>query len=56
MHAGREIHVFVDNRRIKEKDIDPLAQNICRKLESDVQFPGQIKVTVVRRIEISEVA
>jgi ribonuclease Y len=56
MHAGREVHVFVDNRRIKEKDIDPLAQNICRKLESDVQFPGQIKVTVVRRIEISEVA
>lgn len=56
MHAGREVHVFVDNRKIKEKDIDPLAQNICRKLESDVQFPGQIKVTVVRRIEISEVA
>ncbi|NBO37814.1 DUF3552 domain-containing protein [bacterium] len=56
MHAGREVHVFVDNRRIKEKDIDPLAQNICRKLETDVQFPGQIKVTVVRRIEISEVA
>lgn len=56
MHAGREVHVFVDNRRIKEKDIDPLASNICRKLESDVQFPGQIKVTVVRRIEISEVA
>ena len=56
MHAGREVHVFVDNRRIKEKDIDPLASHICRKLESDVQFPGQIKVTVVRRIEISEVA
>jgi ribonuclease Y len=56
MHAGREVHVFVDNRKIKDKDIDPLAQNICRKLESDVQFPGQIKVTVVRRIEISEVA
>lgn len=56
MHAGREVHVFVDSRRIKEKDIDPLANNICRKLESDVQFPGQIKVTVVRRIEISEVA
>lgn len=56
MHAGREVHVFVDNRRCKDKDIEPLAQNICRKLESDVQFPGQIKVTVVRRIEISEVA
>lgn len=56
MHAGREVHVFVDNRKVKERDIDPLANHICRKLESDVQFPGQIKVTVVRRIEISEVA
>jgi ribonuclease Y len=56
MHAGREVHVFVDNRRVKERDIDPLAQSIARKLESDVQFPGQIKVTVVRRLEVSEVA
>jgi ribonuclease Y len=56
MHAGREIHVFVDNRKVKERDIDPLAQNIARKLESDVQFPGQIRVTVVRRLEVTEVA
>jgi ribonuclease Y len=56
MHAGREVHVFVDNRRVKERDIDPLALDIARKLESDVQFPGQIKVTVVRRLEVSAVA
>lgn len=56
MHAGREVHVFVDNRRVKERDIDPLAQSIARKLESDVQFPGQIRVTVVRRLEVTEVA
>lgn len=56
MHAGREVHVFVDNRKVKERDIDPLAADIARKLESDVQFPGQIRVTVVRRLEISAVA
>jgi ribonuclease Y len=56
MSAGREVHVFVDNRRIKERDTQPLASKIARKLESDVQFPGQIKVTIVRRIEVSEVA
>ena len=56
MHAGREVHVFVDNRRIKERDVQTLAADICRKLESDVQFPGQIRVTVVRRLEVSEVA
>lgn len=56
MHAGREVHVFVDNRKVKERDIDPLAADIARRLESDVQFPGQIKVTVVRRLEVSAVA
>lgn len=56
MHAGREVHVFVDNRRVKKDSMDTLAQEICRKLESDVQFPGQIRVTIVRRVEVSEVA
>jgi ribonuclease Y len=56
MNAGREVHVFVDSRRVKEKDADPLALEIVRKLESDVEFPGQIRVTVVRRTEVTEVA
>jgi ribonuclease Y len=56
MHAGREIHVFVDNRRVKQDGMEKLAQEICHKLQSDVQFPGQIRVTVVRRLEVSEVA
>ena len=56
MHAGREVHVFVDHRKITEKQTDPLATEIARKLESDVQFPGQIKVIVVRRTEVSAVA
>lgn len=56
MSAGREIHIFVDNHKIKERDTEPLAMDIARKLESDVQFPGQIKVTIIRRTEVSEVA
>jgi ribonuclease Y len=56
MHAGREIHVFVDNRRVRQDNMEVLAQDICKKLVSDVQFPGQIRVTIVRRVEVSEVA
>ncbi len=56
MNAGREVHVFVDSRKVKEKDTDPLALAIVKKLESDVEFPGQIRVTVVRRTEVTEVA
>ena len=56
MHAGREVHVFVDNRQVRMDKMDWLALEICKKLQSDVQFPGQIKVTLVRRTEVSEVA
>jgi ribonucrease Y len=56
MHAGREVHVFVDNRRVKKEKMDSLAEDICKKLQDDVQFPGQIRVTLVRRLEVSEVA
>lgn len=56
MHAGREVHVFVDNNRVKQNDISDLAEGIAKKLEKEVEFPGQIRVTVIRRTEITEVA
>lgn len=56
MHAGREVHVFVDNNRVKQNDISGLAEGIAKKLEKEVEFPGQIRVTVIRRTEITEVA
>lgn len=56
MHAGREVHVFVDNNRVKQNDISGLAEGIAKKLEAEVEFPGQIRVTVIRRTEITEVA
>lgn len=56
MHAGREVHVFVDNNRVKQTEINGLAEGIAKKLEEEVEFPGQIRVTVIRRTEITEVA
>lgn len=56
MHAGREVHVYVDNNRVKATDIPTLAQDIAKELEAQVEYPGQIRVTVIRRTEITEVA
>lgn len=56
MYAGREVHVYVDNARVKYSDISDLAQNIANKLEAEVEYPGQIRVTVIRRTEVTEVA
>jgi ribonuclease Y len=56
MHAGREVHVFVDNAKVKNSNISELAKNIAEKLEAEVEYPGQIRVTVIRRTEVTEVA
>ena len=56
MHAGREVHVFVDNNKVKNSEIPDLAKNIAEKLEAEVEYPGQIRVTVIRRTEVTEVA
>ena len=56
MHGGREVHVEVDHRRVKEADLDKLAKDIARKIEENVAFPGQIKVLLNRRYESTAVA
>ncbi len=56
MHAGREVHVFVDSKKVADRQMEALAQEIAAKLEAEVQFPGQIRITLVRRIEVTEVA
>ncbi len=56
MNGGREIHIEVNNKRIKEDELQTLTAAIARKLETDVAFPGQIKVMITRRFESSTVA
>lgn len=56
MHAGREVHVYVDTKKTPHTKLDDLARSIAEKLETDVEYPGQIRVTVIRRTEISAVA
>lgn len=56
MHAGREVHVYVDTKKTPHTKLDELARNIAEKLEIDVEYPGQIRVTVIRRTEVSAVA
>ena len=56
MNGGREIHIEVNNKRVREDEIQNMTAAIARKLETDVAFPGQIKVMVTRRFESSTVA
>lgn len=54
--AGREVRVFIDPERIKDKDMHPLAENIAHKIEENVTYPGKVMVNVIRRTEYYETA
>jgi len=48
IQAGREVRVVVMPDKINDNAAASLARSICRKIETDLQYPGQIRVTVVR--------
>jgi len=48
LQAGREIRVFVRPEEIDDLDSIRLARDIAKKIEETMQYPGQIKVTVIR--------
>ena len=50
IQAGREIRVVVENEKIDDFVADRLAREIAAKIEEDMEYPGQIKVTVIREV------
>lgn len=56
IQAGREIRVMVEPTEINDESSLMLARDIARKIESEMTYPGQIKVTVVRETRAVELA
>jgi ribonuclease Y len=56
LQAGRELRVFVVPEKISDLEARNLARNIAKKIEEDLQYPGEIKVTVIRENKIVEYA
>ena len=56
IQAGREVRVIVDPLEVSDLDALKLSQNIARKIEEDLQYPGEIKVHVIRETRIIEFA
>lgn len=48
IQAGKEVRVVVSHEKVDDVLLNQLATDICKKIESDVEFPGQIKVVVIR--------
>ena len=56
IQAGREVRVLVKPEAIKDDEMPFLAREICKKIESELDYPGQIKVNVIRESRASEYA
>ncbi|MEI7880517.1 MAG: ribonuclease Y [bacterium] len=56
IQAGREVRVVVQPEKVNEHEAMSMARNICKKIESDLQYPGQIRVMVVRETRSVEYA
>ena len=48
LQAGREIRVVVQPEKISEPEAQVLARNICTRIEKEMNYPGQIKVAIIR--------
>jgi ribonucrease Y len=48
IQAGREVRVVVEQDRVDDARADQLAHDISEKIQREMEYPGQIKVTVIR--------
>ncbi|MEB3284583.1 MAG: ribonuclease Y [Candidatus Sericytochromatia bacterium] len=56
VQAGREIRIVVQPQVVDDTQSAVLARDIAKKIETELEYPGQIKVTVVRETRVTEIA
>jgi ribonuclease Y len=50
IQAGREIRVIVEHDKVDDAMADQLSHDIAEKIQQEMEYPGQIKVTVIREV------
>ena len=56
IQAGREVRVFVKPERIDDLTAYKLARDIANKIEAELSYPGEVRVTVIRETRVIEYA
>jgi ribonucrease Y len=56
LQAGRELRIMVESDKVSDEQAFCLTRNIARKIENELQYPGQIKVTVIREMRVVDYA
>jgi ribonuclease Y len=56
LQAGREIRIMVESEKVSDEEAVWLCKDIARRIENELEYPGQIKVTVIRETKAIEYA
>ena len=56
IQAGREIRIIVEPEKVKDEEMPMLAREIAKKVEDELDYPGQIKVNLVRETRVVDYA
>ena len=56
LQAGREIRIIVESQKVSDEKAAVVAKEIAQKIKDELEYPGQIKVTVIREMRAVEYA
>jgi ribonuclease Y len=56
IQAGRELRIMVDHEAVNDDQARDLAKDIAKKIETELKYPGRIRVTIIRETRIVEYA
>lgn len=56
LQAGREVRIIVESSEVSDEKAFWMTKDIAKKIESEVQYPGQIKVTLIREMRVVDYA
>nr|MDD6336188.1 ribonuclease Y [bacterium] len=56
IQAGREVRILVKPEVVSDQTMVLLAKDVARKIESEMEYPGQIRVQIIREMRVTEVA
>ena len=56
IQAGRELRVVVDAKQVNDSECFWMSKDLAKRIQSELQYPGQIKITVIRETRAVEYA